>query len=248
VDDDMRPTLDLETLHRLYAETHEQCHEAELLRRHERLALQLVRNFSHRGEESDDLCQVALLALVRALRKYDPDRGTKFSTYAVPSILGELKRHFRDRGWVVRPPRRIQEAYLIVSSAVEELGAEVGRAPTREEVAEHVGLAVSDVVEGLEASLVRRAVPLGALLERDDDRAVDEALSTDGGHSRAEEQLFVSQLVELLPKAERDVVILSFCSDLTQSEIAGVLGVSQSTVSRLRREALDRLRAAYPPV
>jgi RNA polymerase sigma-B factor len=236
-------TLDLGTLHWLYAQSHDRELEAELMRRHESLALQLARRFARRGEPTDDLYQVALLGLLRALRRYDPERGVRFSTYAVPTILGELKRHFRDRTWLVRPTRRIQEAYLAVSTAIEVLGSELGRPPTCKEIADYATLPVDDVIESLEASAVRHAMPLEVPAQRGDDGTGESSVSDDGRHvTNAEDHLFVVELLRLLPKAERDVVVLSFFSGLTQGQIATRLGTSHTHVWRLRRRALNRLR------
>jgi RNA polymerase sigma-B factor len=231
-------------LHRHYWEARDAGVEAELLRRHEPLAVQLAMGFARRGEPVDDLCQVARIALLRALRSYDPNRAAQFSTYAVPTIVGALKRHFRDRGWLVRPPRRIQEAYLAVSRAVDDLGGSLGRTPTVAEIAGVTGLADADVIASLQARGGRRAVPLDVPLRRRDEGAFAAAVSDHGAQvARAEDQLAVTELVRLLPEAEREVVHLWLFDGLTQSEIALRLGISQSTVSRIRRRALDQLRS-----
>ena len=232
------------TIHRRYWEARDPELEAELLRRHEPLALRLAAGFSHRGEPYEDLCQVARIALLRALRNYDPDRAAQFSTYAVPTIVGALKRHFRDRGWLVRPPRRLQEAYLAVSKASEDLGAELGRAPTVQEIVASTGLATRDVTASFQAMGGRRPVPLEVQARRGDG-GVPAAVASDHGAqvARLDDELAVAQLLALLPEAERAVTNLWLFDGLTQGQIATRLGTSQSTVSRLRRQALDRLRA-----
>jgi RNA polymerase sigma-B factor len=237
-----RRAADTVSLHRLYAESPDRELEAELMRRHEPLAARLARSFSGRGMANDDLAQVAHLALLRALRSYDPERGTSFSSYAVPTVVGALKRHFRDQGWLVRPPRRIQEAYLVVQAAMEELRAQLGRVPTVTAIAVHTGLNVDDVLESLEASGGRRAEPLEARFHCRDDTTI-EAVHGDAGNTTggAENRLVTAQLVQLLPQDERDVITLSFLSGLTQTQVAARLGLSQSTVCRLRRRALDRM-------
>jgi RNA polymerase sigma-B factor len=234
----------VDAAHRCYAESHDPGLEAALLQYHEPLAAHLAKRFSHRGEAPDDLRQVALMAMLRALRGYDPDRGAQFSTYAVPSILGALKRHFRDRAWLVRPPRRVQEAYLVVHEVAERLQEELGRSPTLHEIAVDAGLAVDEVIESLEASGGRRAVPLDAPLRHDDEATVASAAS-DGGAEAAgvDDRALVAQLVRRLPADQRQVILLSFFSQLTQKQIAARLGTSQSTVSRVRRLALARLRS-----
>jgi RNA polymerase sigma-B factor len=237
--------LPVGTVHERYWQSRDPELEAELMRRHEPLAIQLAKSFSHRGEPLDDLCQVARLALLRALRNYDPHRSSQFSTYAVPTIVGALKRHFRDRGWLVRPPRRVQEGYLTVSKAIEDLGSELGRHPTVAEIAHRTGLGRVDVVASLQAKGGRRAVSLDAP-PTGQDAACADALSDQGAHvERTDDWLLMAELVRLLPKAEREVVNLWVFGGLTQSEIATVLGTSQSSVSRVRRRALDHLRALH---
>jgi len=238
--------LDLDAAHRRYAESHDRELEAELVQHHRALAGLLANRFAHRGEPLEDLRQVALMALLRALRNYDPGRGAQFSSYAVPSILGALKRHFRDRGWLVRPPRRVQETYLSVHQAVEELQVDLGRSPTVLEIADWVGLHADEVIESLEASGGRRAVPFGATAVPGDVPTLD-AVVSDGGTQAtgAEDAVLVSQLIGRLPANEREVIVLSFFSGLTQGQVAARLGTSQSTVSRVRRLALQRLRAAH---
>jgi RNA polymerase sigma-B factor len=198
--------------------------------------------FSHRGEALDDLCQVALLALLRALRNFDPNRGAQFSTYAIPTIVGALKRHLRDRGWLVRPPRRTQHAYLEVTAASEQLGAELHRTPTGAEIAEYMSVPVDHVKNALEARGGRYPVPFDVALDARGAHAGEALVSDKGAQvARAEDQLFMGQLVGRLPEGEREVLALTFCG-LTQGEIAARLGTSQSTVSRLRRRGIGRLR------
>ena len=237
---------DTAALLRAYAAGHSPALEAELLRRHNPLAEQLAGRFAHRGEPLEDLRQVARLALLGALRSYDPDRGTALSTYAVPTIVGALKRHFRDRGWLVRPPRRLQEAYLAVQGATSELEAGLGRPPTAAEVARHAGLPVADVTASLMAAGGRHAawVDRGGIERRaggPDEAEGDE----DAAMAGAEDACAVEALVRALPDVERRVVTLSFFHGLSQTQIASHMGTSQSTVCRLRQRALDRMRALY---
>jgi RNA polymerase sigma-B factor len=243
------PPLDIDLAHRLYAESHDPRLEAELVRHHEPLAAHLANRFAHRGEAVEDLRQVALVAILRALRSYDPGRGVRFSTYAVPTVLGALKRHFRDRAWLVRPPRRVQEVYLVVHEVAERLHEQLGRSPTVPEIADAAGLAPDEVIEGLEARGGRRAVPLEAPLRHEQGPTVASAAS-DGGASEAgiHDRALVSELVRRLQGPEREVIMLSFLSELTQKQIAARLGTSQSTVSRVRRHALQRLRALHDEV
>jgi RNA polymerase sigma-B factor len=242
--DVMLPALDLEAAHRLYAEAHDPDLEAELMRRHGPLARELAKRFSYRADLPDDACQVAMVALLRALRTFDPARGARFSTYAVPTILGTLKRHVRDRGWLVRPPRYLQECYLAAHAAIEELQGQLRRPPTVQEVAQCTGFDVGDVVEALQAGSGRRALGVDASSERSVQRAVEAAASDRGGQaSGVEDRVFAHELLRGLPELEREVVVLTFFFEMTQKQIAMRLGTSQSTVSRLRRQALGRLRA-----
>jgi RNA polymerase sigma-B factor len=238
--------LDTQTAHLLYAGFQERGLEAELLRRYGLLATRLAQRFAGRGEAMEDLCQVALLALVRALRSYDPWRGTAFATYAVPTILGELRRHFRDRAWLVRPPRRIQEAYVVVHEATESLRAQLGRTPTVQEVAHQVGLPIDDVIEGQRASGARRAVALDGIPTHHSDRLARAAARGPAGQCVApEDGCVLVQLVRCLPEIERSVIVLSVLWDLPQSRIAVLLGTSQARVSRARRRGLDHLRLLH---
>jgi RNA polymerase sigma-B factor len=237
------PRANLEAAHNRYAESRDPRLEAELLERHKPLAVQLANRFLHSGEATDDLLQVALLALLGALRRYDPERGANFSTYANPVVTGALKRHLRDQGWLMRPPRRVQEAYIVAQAAIDDLHARLKREPVVTEIADHVGLSLRDVINGIEAGGGRRASPLPGTWQGEDDHAGDVA-ARDAGSSIAgvEDRCFVSQLVQSLPKAEREVLVLSFFAGLTQSDIAVKLGVSATTVCRLRRRGLRHLR------
>jgi RNA polymerase sigma-B factor len=229
-------------MHELYAQSHSPELEAELMRRHEPMAVQLAKRFARRGEATDDLCQVARQAMLRALRAYEPHRGALFSTYATPTIVGALKRHFRDRGWLVRPPRSVQESYLAVCGAREALQAKLGRFPTVPEIARHLGLAVDDVLESDKAGGWRYPVSLEGFTQPGD--VPIEALTSDTGAQMmaAEHGCAVVEWVEALPETERCVIVMSILWDLSQTQVAALLGTSQSTVSRVQRRALERLR------
>jgi RNA polymerase sigma-B factor len=235
---------DVATLHALYAEHHGPEVGAELLRRYERLAFNLANRFADRGEAPEDLTQVALMAMFSALNSFDPSRGYQFSTYAVPTILGELKRHFRDRAWLVKPSRRLQETYLAVHRAVDELEGDLGRPPTVAEVADYVDLPVEEVEEGLTVAGGRRGISFDAPVKGTDGVSLQEAI---GGDDRdlayAEESVLVTQLLGSLRGVEREVLVLSFFGELPQREIAHRLGTTQMTVSRTMERALNKLRA-----
>jgi RNA polymerase sigma-B factor len=210
------------------------------------LARQLARRYQRGSEPLDDLIQVASLGLLKAIDRFDPDRDTAFSSFAVPTILGELKRHFRDRGWSVRVPRDLQEMAVRVDRVAEELGRQLGRAPTPAEIGENIGATTEQVLEAREAAGAYRAVSLDR--PRDDDEEGDGMAETmgaeDPGFGLAEDAATVERLMAVLSDREREVLRLRFAEDLTQSEIGARVGVSQMHVSRLIRQALARLREA----
>jgi RNA polymerase sigma-B factor len=198
--------------------------------------------FARRGEPRDDLVQVALVGLVNAVNRFDPARGLAFSTFAVPTIDGELRRYFRDKTWSVHVTRRLKEASRAVSAAVEDLTSASGRVPTVREVADHTGLAEDDVAEALDVHSLQRGVPLD---DGEGDAMRESAVvgAVDRGYEAAEARTVVADLLEILPTArDRLIVRLRFVDGLTQSEIARRIGVSQVQVSRLIRASLDRMR------
>ena len=210
------------------------------------LARQLARRYQHGGEQLDDLVQVASLGLLKAIDRFDPARETAFSSFAVPTILGELKRHFRDKGWSVRVPRDLQELTVRVDRVTEQLAREQGRAPTLAEVAERTGHSEEQVLEAREAAGAYRAVSLDRPRDDDEegDSSVGAAMGTeDPGFGVAEDAATVQRLMRVLSEREREVLRLRFAEDLTQSEIGVRVGVSQMHVSRLIRQAIAQLRA-----
>ena len=210
------------------------------------MAEYLARRFADRGESFDDLRQVALVGLLKAVERFEPDRGLRFSTFATPTIVGELKRHFRDRGWAVRVPRRVQELHLQLVKVVSTLSQELGRSPTPEEIARRTGTRVEDVLEAMEAGGVYRLASLDAALANEERSSLDlgARLGEDDeefeGVERREE---LSVLLSRLPPRERRIVYLRFFEGLTQSEIATEIGISQMHVSRLLAKSLESLRA-----
>jgi RNA polymerase sigma-B factor len=208
------------------------------------LARQLARRYQHGGEPLDDLVQVASLGLLKAIDRFEPSRETAFSSFAVPTILGELKRHFRDRGWSVRVPRDLQELAVKVDRVGDEVGRELGRAPTVDELANRLGVTAEQVLEAREAAGAYRAVSLDRPRGDDDD---DETVAMsfgaeDPGFGLAEDAATVERLMTVLTERERQVLRLRFAEDLTQSEIGARVGVSQMHVSRIIRQAVARLR------
>ena len=211
------------------------------------LVYSLCRRYEKRAVEWDDLVQVASLGLVKAIERFDPDRGIAISSFAVPTILGELKRYFRDRTWTVRPPRDLQERALLVNKAISKLTAEHGRSPVPAVVAEHLGLSEEDVVEALVANRSYGADSLDApVATRDEEGAtLGERLGdADAELDRAEARVTIRSLLAILKPRDREVVRLRFEEDLTQEQIAQRVGVSQMQISRIIRGSVDRLRAA----
>jgi RNA polymerase sigma-B factor len=216
----------------------------ELIERWLPLARSVARRYERSGESLDDLVQVASLALVKAIDRYDPALGNAFTSYAVPSIVGELKRHFRDRGWVVRPPRGVQELTLRVERAASRLSAQLDRAPTVTEIAAEVGVTDVEVLEALEARMCRDALslqaPTGGMGEQ---TALEDMLgSGDDGYEQAEMRVFLDDLMTGLPRRTRELLRLRFEEDMTQAEIGERFGVSQMQISRIIRQAIAQLR------
>jgi len=212
------------------------------------LARQLARRYQRADEPLDDLVQVASLGLIKAIDRFDADREVAFSSYAVPTILGEIKRHFRDKTWSVRVPRDLQELALKVDKAVAELSKDLRRQPTVEEIAQKVDANEEQVLEALEAAGAYRATsfdaPRGSADEDGGDTLADAMGSTEEGFGLAEQRATLERLMAAVTPREREVLRLRFVEDLTQAEIGARIGVSQMQVSRLIRQSLARLRTA----
>ena len=209
------------------------------------LARQLARRYQRGGEQLDDLVQVASLGLLKAIDRFDPSRETAFSSFAVPTILGELKRHFRDKGWAVRVPRDLQELSVKVDRVADDMSRTLGRIPTPVEIAGQTGTSLEQVLEAREASAAYRAVSLDRPRtdeEEDGDSYADAVGDDDPGYRIAEASATVQRLMRVLSEREREVLRLRFEEDLTQSEIGARVGVSQMHVSRLIRQSIARLR------
>ena len=219
----------------------------ELCERFLPLARDLALRYTYTDEPLDDLVQVASLGLIKAIDRFEPGRGTKFTSYAAPTILGELKRHFRDKGWSLHVPRDLQERTLAVSRATEELSKVLGRSPKVREVAAHLGCSVEQVLEAQEASASYEAASLDAPAARDDGESaalVDLLGNDDSSFELVEDREAIASTWQDLPEVERQVLQLRFVHDLTQREIGERIGYSQMHVSRLLRRALNRLEAA----
>jgi RNA polymerase sigma-B factor len=220
----------------------------QLVERFLPLARQLARRYQRAGEPLDDLLQVASMGLIKAIDRFDPAREIAFSSYAVPTILGEIKRHFRDRTWAVRVPRDLQELTLRVDRAVGELSEELRRQPSVAEIGEAVGADEEHVLEALQAGGAYRAIsfdaPRGNAGEDEIATLADSVGVEEEGFDRAEERATLEHLLTTVTSRERDVLRMRFEEDMTQAEIGAVIGVSQMQVSRVIRQALTRLRAA----
>ncbi len=219
----------------------------QLVERFMPLARQLARRYQRASEPLEDLLQVASLGLIKAIDRFDPDRDIAFSSYAVPTILGEIKRYFRDRTWAVRVPRDLQELTLRVDRAVADLSDALHRQPSVPEIASAVGTDPEHVLEALQAGGAYRAVSFDAPRTGGDEEVTTVADSigvAEQGFDRAEERATLQVLLSMVTPRERDVLRMRFERDMTQAEIGEVIGVSQMQVSRIIRQAIARLRAA----
>lgn len=219
----------------------------ELVRRFLPLARSLAMRYRGGGEPSDDLIQVASVGLIGAIDRFDPDRGVPFAAFAAPTILGELRRHFRDRVWALRVPRGLQERIADVDEAIAKLSGILERSPSVREVAEHLGVEHGDVLEAIEASDARKTISLNQPSPSGDSEAtaISERLGQeDPGFELVEHRSAIERGIGDLGDLEREVLRLRFVEDLTQSTIAERIGYSQMHVSRLIRGALEHLRKA----
>ena len=214
------------------------------------LARSLAARYRDRGEPLDDLCQVAAVGLIKAIDGYDPARSVPFMVYAVPTITGALKHHFRDTTWRIRVPRQVQELALTLAPGSAELAQRLGRSPTRTELAAHLGAAEHDVAAASHAWAAHRPVSLDGFAANGDreQRALLDILAHDDAHfDTVTDEHVWQQLLDRLPPRERRILALRFSQQLTQAEIAAQLGVSQMQISRLLRSSLTRLRTGMRP-
>ncbi len=216
----------------------------QLVEIHLPLVEYLARRFRNRGEPLDDLVQVATIGLIKSVDRFDLERAVEFSTYATPTIVGEIKRHFRDKGWAIRVPRRLQELKLSLTKATSELSQKNGRSPTVAELAKHLGLTEEEILEGLESANAYSAVSLDAPDGGDDDSpAVADSLGVvDDALEGVEYRESLKPLLDKLAPREKRILLLRFFGGMTQSQIAGELGISQMHVSRLLARTLAALR------
>jgi RNA polymerase sigma-B factor len=218
-----------------------------LVRLHLPLVEHCARRFRNRGEPFEDLVQVGTIGLIKSIDRFDLDRGVEFSTYATPTIIGEIKRYFRDKGWAIRVPRRLQELRMQIGSTTAELTQDLGRSPTPRELAAAIGCSVEEIIEGIESSNAYSTLSLDAAEDSGDEGGVSilEMMGLDDAeleHIEIRESL--KPLLEALPEREKRILLLRFFRNRTQSEIAAEIGVSQMHVSRLLTRTLDQLRAS----
>lgn len=232
---------------RAYRATGDRAVRNEVVEEHLHLADVFARRYANRGVPREDLRQIALLAMVRAMDRYDPDREASFATFASRAIDGEIKRWFRDRTWAVRPPRRAQELHLEVRRTADDLGQELGRHPTIPEIADHLDVSVDAVLEAMEVSAAHHAESTDATGGDDDELPTvpAAALATTGGFGAVDDRLAASDLLAALSERERTVLLLHFVEEMTQQEIADAIGVSQSYASRILRGALAKMQDAF---
>ncbi|MDQ5815009.1 MAG: RNA polymerase sigma factor SigF [Actinomycetota bacterium] len=249
-----RVMLDKAEVRRLFVAYQAAESDEQRLRQRERLVAQyiglvefLARRFRNRGEPIEDLVQVGTIGLLKAIDRFDLDREVEFSTYATPTVVGELKRHFRDKGWAVRVPRRLQELHLELTKVVGRLGQELGRSPTVAEIAKAAGASEEQVLEGLEIAHAYNFTSLDAPIDNEDAGSssfADHLGSEDEHLEHLEYRASLAPEMAKLPDRERHILYLRFFKGLTQSEIADRLGISQMHVSRLLNRTLMRLREA----
>ena len=248
-----RATLTKDEVREIFTAYQSAGDDAERLKHRERLVSQhiglvefLARRFRNRGEPVEDLIQVGTIGLLKAIDRFDLDREVEFSTYATPTIVGELKRHFRDKGWAVRVPRRLQELHLELTKTVGNLGHDLGRSPTVEEIAKTAGITEEEVLEGLEIAQAYNFTSLDAPIDSEDGTTsfADQLGAEDEQLENLEYRAALAPEMAKLPERERKIVYLRFFKGLTQSEIASKLGISQMHVSRLLTRTLAQLREA----
>lgn len=217
-----------------------------LVRLHLPLVEHCARRFRNRGEPFEDLVQVGTIGLIKSVDRFDTERGVEFSTYATPTIIGEIKRYFRDKGWAIRVPRRLQELRMQIGTATAELTQDLGRSPTASELAAHIGCTVEEIVEGIESSNAYSTLSLDATDDSDDGAAsmLDALGELDAGMEHVEIRESIKPLLDQLDAREKKILLLRFFKNMTQSQIAEEIGVSQMHVSRLLNRTLEQLRSS----
>ncbi len=237
-------------LFRRYKDKGDTAARDQLVMNHLNLVRFLASKFKNRGEPVEDLVQVGTIGLIKAIDRFDPERGLEFTTYATPTIMGEIKRHFRDKGWSVRVPRRLQELSAKVNQATDELTNQLQHSPSVEEIAEHLGASVEEVLDAMESSSAYSSVPLEGGGSSDDEEApsvIDHYATEDADLAASDDRIVLEQAIADFSPREQDVIRMRFVDGLTQVEIAERLGISQVQVSRLLRRTLRRLQEKIDP-
>jgi RNA polymerase sigma-B factor len=239
------PSLDDKVLLRKYHEEGDLAARDQLIEQYMSLVRSLARRYAYRGEQLDDLVQIGAIGLIKAIDRFDLDRGVELTTYATPNIIGEIKRHFRDKGWSVRVPRGLQELSVQLSRLVEQLTVQLGRSPTIAEIAKEAGVDEEHVLEALESGRAYSSVSLSAGSIGDEDGDLDplETIGTEEHqYEVSEDRAVLEPGFRVLDERERRILHLRFFEGLTQSQIAQQIGISQMHVSRLIRRALEKIR------
>ena len=231
---------------RRYHEQGDLAAREQLIEQYMSLVRSLARRYSYRGEQLDDLVQIGAIGLIKAIDRFDVNRGVELTTYATPNIIGEIKRHFRDRGWAVRVPRGLQELNIQLSRLIEELTVQLGRSPTIAELAKGAGVSEEEVLEALESGRAYSSLSLSAgSAGHDDEGELDplESLGTEEHqYEVSEDRAVLAPGFRVLDERERKILHLRFFEGLTQSQIAQQVGISQMHVSRLIRRSLEKIR------
>ncbi len=234
----------------LYKGTGDEEAREQLIVSHLNLVRFLASKFKNRGEPIDDLIQVGTIGLIKAIDRFDPARGLEFTTFATPTIMGEIKRHFRDKGWSVRVPRRLQELSAKVNQATDDLTRELQRPPSVAEVAGRLGASVDEVLEAMESSSAYNSVPLeGAGQSATDDAPsiIDRYATEDGDLAISDDRMVIDEVISEFTLREQEIVRMRFQQGLTQVEIAERLGISQVQVSRMLRKVLKQVQEKLDP-
>jgi RNA polymerase sigma-B factor len=235
-----------EALFRQYTKTRNPRIRDQLVMMHQNLVRFLAGKFANRGEALEDLVQVGVIGLINAIDRFDPERGTKFSTYATPTIVGEIRRHFRDKAWSLKVPRRLQELNLAANKAVERLSQELGRPPTVQDIAREVGASEEETLEAIELGNAYDTVSLDSKLTHEGESApltlAEFVGGVDGSLQNIETYGDLKQAMECLEPREKAIIYYRFFKDMSQTEVARRLNISQMHVSRLQQKALKRLK------
>ena len=222
----------------------------KLVMSHLNLVRFIANKFKNRGEPIDDLIQVGYLGLLKAIDRFDPSRGLEFTTFATPTIMSEIKRHFRDKGWSVRVPRRLQELSAKVNQATDTLTSQLQRSPTIAEIADYLDATVDEVLEAMESSSAYSSVSLEAPSGADDDdtpSVIDRYATEDSDLAFTDDRIIIEEALASFSPRERDVIEMRFLKGMTQIEIAEKLGISQVQVSRLLRRTLKKIQDKIDP-